>query len=86
MEVLGIPALMKYGTGVVVLFLLLLNVYTAVVLNMVSRSLAELKKNVVFKDTHDETEKRWNERIESIVAAVQEIRRKVFNGGYSKSQ
>lgn len=73
MEVLGVPALMKYGTGVVVLFLLLLNVYMVTVLNSVSKSLFELKKNVVFKET-------YNDRIAEIIESLKEIRRKVFNG------
>jgi len=80
MEVLSVTAFIKYGTPAVLLFLIILQVWQTVTfkgmvcsLQDLRAELKDLKKNIIFEDTHTEIEKlherdhnEFNRRITSV--------------------
>ena len=80
-------ALLQYGTPGIVLVLLILNVVqlqkTSVLDNKVHEireSVNTLKDRVVFRDTHDETERVRNVEIANLKEDVDRLNRHVLNG------
>lgn len=80
MEYVGIASILKWGTPGALLVLIILVIYLLVKLEALSKSVFEMKHNIVWKDTHDEMEKNTKQRFKSVEKDVDRLNKKVFNG------
>ncbi len=74
MEYMALTEFIKYGTPVMLLALIILNVYQATVIGQLRRELSDLKKSITWGDTCTERHERIDKRLDK-------LEEKVFEGG-----
>jgi len=73
MEYIGLVNLVQYGTPIILLGLMFLNIYQAVIIRQLQDDIHKLKSGITRGDTCNERHRRIDERLDR-------LEKKVFNG------
>ena len=73
MEYMSLATLIGYGTPILLLALIILNVYQSTVIYQLRKELSNLKESITWGNTCDERHKRIDQRLDK-------LEEKVFNG------
>jgi len=80
MEYMGLALFIKYGTPVLLFALIIISVYLTIITRSLSVTIADLKKEIVWRETFHEREKSVNIQITALENRVKRIEDKIFNG------
>ena len=73
MEITTIQQFLEYGTPGVLLLLILTNLYLVITVNNLKIMVIEMKSKIVFRDTHEQIEKKDSQRFQEVERRIERL-------------